>query len=103
LKSKYPILAPDRRRVLLEIKEDLHSFNQFKDIIHNTNVPVWKLDCTNVFRNLNNSVLDYNSRRLSSNPLRSTQNKVRLIQDRDYQYQFIFKGLFLNDGESRRF
>ena len=101
-KAKYPILAPDSRRVLLEIKEDTHTFNQFKDILQTNQVPMWKLDCANVLKELNNSVLDYNSRKMTNNPIRSNQNTVRLIQDVEHKYQFIFKGLFLNDGQSRR-
>lgn len=98
----FPIIAGSKRRVSLSIKENYHSFNQFKDIVANKGIPLWENDCANVDKKINNLALDFGTPRPSVDYIRSMQNKVRLIQDKEYAYQFIFKGTILNDGISRR-
>jgi hypothetical protein len=101
LKAKYPILENNFSRVSLTKKENYHSFNQFKDRVYHKNIPVWVYSCNNIIKELNQVAFSYNSR-LNYNPIRSLQNKVRLIQDTEFKYKYIFKGTYINDNESRR-
>lgn len=102
LTSKFPILAADKRRIILTIKENFHSFNQFRDIVTNNSIPLWNSECGNVNKNLNLLALNSNLRTQAIAYIRSLQNKIRLIQDKEYAYQYIFKGTIINDtGTSR--
>lgn len=102
LNSKYPIFTPINSEVLLTIKEDYHSFNQFKNVVFHDNVPLWLKKCDNYFEDLNLDALRIDSTAVKTSYIIGDQIKVRLIQDKDTKHQFIFKGVLINDIERRR-
>lgn len=97
LQSKLPKFNIDSTDVFLSIKEDFHSFNQFKNIVRHDNIPLFKNKLGSYFKELNQDALDTYQKRMIINYLIGNQIKVRLIQDEDDSHQYIFKGSYIND------
>lgn len=98
---KYPINRFNSTDILLNIKENYHSFNQFRDKVINMESLIWILNCNNAKNELNLSNIDYRNNLSELKLIRDFQNKVRLIQDKN-DYHYIFKGLLIDNGTSKR-
>lgn len=103
LESRYPIKHVNKTDIKLNIKEGLHSFNQFRDIAKFKNIPLWKRICDSYFEEINADALDNTSKNVSLNTIIGNQVRLRLIQDKEDKYQFIFKGSHINDLIKKRF
>lgn len=101
-KSQYPIKKINKWEIPLGIKENIHSFNLFKDIVKSVKVPIWLYKPNNAIKNLNTVNHNYLDDRLNLASIRSLKNKVRLTQDKEYAFKFIFKGTLINDIKSNR-
>lgn len=94
LENKYPILARSSSDILLTKKEGFHKFNQFRNIVRHPDIPIWKRVNNGYFEELNPDALNGLG---PTDTLVGDQVKVRLIQDKEDKYQFIFKGTYIND------
>jgi hypothetical protein len=81
--------------------EELHSFNKFEDL-GKPNIPLWLNDSDNVNKQLNISGFSYSDINQNIKLIRSNQIKVRLINDIETKYQYIYKGMYLNTDKSNR-
>lgn len=97
----YPIKLNDKRKILLNLKEETHSFNMFEDL-SKPNIPLWLNDSDNVDKQLNISAFSYLDNNQSIKHIRSNQVKIRLINDIETKYQYIYKGMYLNTNKSDR-
>jgi hypothetical protein len=103
-KLSYPIKEIDKTKIELKIKENVHNFNQFKNLIKEDyqRLPQWLLDVNNVNKQLNIQAFNYGNIKINNDYIRSNELKVRLINDKYSNFKFIFKGLINNDGTSIR-
>ena len=97
----YPIKLDDRRKIEIHRKEELHSFNQFEDLAK-PNIPIWLNNTNNVDKELNISGFSYRDLNIDIKKIRSNQTKIRLINDIETKYQYIYKGMFLTTNKSNR-
>lgn len=97
----YPIKLNDRRKILINHKEELHSFNQFEDLAK-PETPIWLNNSNNVDKELNISAFSYKDTNIGIKKIRSNQTKIRLINDIETKYQYIYKGLFTKTSKSNR-
>jgi hypothetical protein len=102
LKSQYPIKDLDGTRAVLTMKENYHSFNQFKDLVFNKQIPIWLNLCSNIDKELNHVAFNYVNTKMAIRHIQGLQAKIRLIQDIEHKYQFIFKGVIVNENPSTR-
>jgi hypothetical protein len=103
-KLALPIKLADRRIIEVKIKEHLHSFNQFRNIVKKdyVKVPQWLNEANNVNKQLNVQSLDYMNNKINNDYIRNGSLKVRLINDKYSNYKLIFKGILTNGTTSRR-
>jgi hypothetical protein len=103
-KISLPIKQANKTLVEVSLKENLHSINQFKNIIKEDylKIPVWLYDANNVNKQLNIQAIDYNNLKVSNDYIRSGGVKVRLINNKYSNYKLIFKGLVTNGTRSNR-
>jgi len=97
----YPIKLNDRRKILINHKEELHSFNQFEDLAK-PETPIWLNNCNNVDKELNISAFSYKDSNVGIKKIRSNQTKIRLINDIETKYQYIYKGIITKTSKSNR-
>jgi hypothetical protein len=96
-RTKYPKVESDHIEVLYSHREQKFTFNHFWDTVNWTsnNQPIfvtdWDLikDSYFVDKVLNSKAIVYQVRQGRQMPLRSTQCRVRLIQDKYSRYRFI--------------
>ena len=100
---QYPIIYPDRTEIEEVMKEQSHSFNQFKNRIKAdyTHLPHWVNDSNNVDKKLNLQAFTF-ADKLSNDYIRDSNIKTRLIQDIESRYKIIFKGTILDLDPSIR-
>jgi len=103
-KVQMPIKLVDRSIIEIKIKEQLHSFNQFRNIVKKdfVKIPHWLNDANNVNKQLNIQSLDYMNTKINNDYMRNQALKVRLINDKYSNYKLIFKGILTNGTTSRR-
>lgn len=103
-KLQLPVKMADKRIIELKIKEKLHSFNQFKNIVKEdyVRVPAWLYEANNVNKQLNLQALDYLRNKINNDYIRNGELKVRLINDKHSNYKMIFKGILTNGTRSIR-
>ena len=102
MKSQLPLKKETSTDIELSIKEGIHTFNQFKNIIKYTNIPLFKRVCNTFFEELNTDAIDRKRNLVEYSPIFGDQIKLRLIQDKESKYQYIFKGSFINNFVQKR-
>ena len=102
LKSQLPKKKEFSTEIELSIKEGIHTFNQFTNIIKYTNIPLFRRVCNSYFEELNIDAITRKRNLMETSPIFGDQIKLRLIQDKESKYQYIFKGSFVNNFVQRR-
>jgi hypothetical protein len=90
--GKYPKRVTDGYEVVTTNSENMWRFNDFFDVGRNqlNNVPLFNYDCNNVNKQLNPKALNYDVADFDRALLRQRMCKIRLINDVESQYKFIF-------------
>lgn len=89
LLSKFPILTGNSTKISVTNKENIFSFNQFKNI--KTNDPIFFKDRNNVYSYLNSNAHNNSFPINNFDPITSNVNYIKLINDNKSQYQLNFK------------
>jgi len=96
-RTRYPRIQPDHIEVLYSHREQKFTFNNFWDTVNWTsnNQPIFVTDwdlLQNTYytdKVLNPKAIIYQARQGRQMPLKSTQCRVRLIQDQYFRYRFL--------------
>lgn len=91
----YPIVNAKSTTIRVTNSDGIWRFNQFYDIVQSrsNNIPIWSNQCSNSMKSLNNLAFDYQMPDLNKRRIRGEYIKVRLINDVESNYKFIFKFL----------
>lgn len=90
--ENYPKRTTSGYEILTTNNENIWSFNQFWDVTKNqqNNIPLFNYDCNNVNKQLNAKAIDYDKTDFDRARIRQRICKVRLIQDIESRYKYIF-------------
>lgn len=102
--AEYPKRTADGYAILISNSENTWQFNDFYDVAasQRNNVPLFNYDCNNVNKQLNYKALDYAKPDVVRESLRHRVCKVRLINDKESRYKFIFNYAQINQKQSFR-
>lgn len=102
--GKYPRLTTEGFEILTTNSENLWNFNQFWDVVRSqtNNMPIFNYDCNNVNKQLNPKALNYQKNDFDRALLRQRMCRVRLIQDIESNYKYIFNYSIQNQQQSFR-
>jgi hypothetical protein len=87
LNKNYPILEPEITKVLQSKKENIFSFNQFKNRKSN-NESNFLQEKNGVIKHVNQRTIGIN---YNYNPITGKANTIKLIQDKYSNYKLVFK------------
>lgn len=90
-KIEYPKHNATNTEILQTEKNGRWRFNTFYNRIRNeeSGLPIWKNDCNQIDKWLDNRLLDYSTRR--KDRLRGDNYLLRLVQDQESRYHYIFR------------
>lgn len=89
---EYPKRIETGYEILTTNSENKWSFNDFFDVSKNqlNNIPLFNYDCNNVNKKLNNLALDYDKPDHERQGIRGRNCRIRLINDKESNYKYIF-------------
>lgn len=104
LQSKYPQRTQDGINILVTNSEDAWRINDFFDVSINqlNNIPLFTYDCNNVNKQLNLKAVNYDKVDIAKQPIRNRVAKIRLVNDIESNYNFIFNFAQVNQNQSYR-
>jgi len=81
--STYPKYNTDSKDITFTKSNSFYQINTFWDMVKSVKSPIWTKSCENIsiYKELNQSNLDYSKRSFKKAPLRSKELKLRLILD----------------------
>lgn len=102
--GRYPEITPNSIKIDITNSNNTWNFNQFYDNVNSqiSNVPIWLNDCANVNRRLNPKAFDFYSGEDNNALIKGQQTQIRLINDKESNYKFIFKFNITNQNQSIR-
>lgn len=86
LASTYPVYNTDSKTVTFTKSGSFYQINTFWDMVVDTKKPIWISSCESlsIFKELNQSNMDYGKRSRKKSPFRSKELKIRyILDDRD--------------------
>lgn len=91
----YPIVNAKSTTIRVTNADGIWRFNQFYDLVksRDNNIPIWKNNCANSEKLLNDYALDYQMPDLDKKRIRGEWVKVKLTNDIHSNYKMIFKWL----------
>lgn len=101
---KYPNRVHNGYEILTSNSENIWRFNDFWDVGSSqlNNLPLLNLHCNNVDKTLNNIALNYDKPDFDRQLLRQRMCKIRLINDIESNYHYIFAFAQINQKQSFR-
>ena len=102
--GQYPFVHDDKIEIEITNSQNNWNFNQFTDtaIAQTNNIPLFINNFANSNKTLNNRALDYYKGEFNRNRIRSEYAKVRLTNDKESRFKFIFNWLVNNQTPSTR-
>lgn len=102
--QQYPIQNVDSTSIRVTNSDGIWRINTFYDIVSNrlNNMPIWTNNCANTEKQLNQKALDYQTPDLNKRRIRGEYSRVRLTNDKESNYKFIFKWLVNNTVKTYR-
>jgi hypothetical protein len=90
--ADYPKRIQDGYEVLTSNSENLWRFNDFWDVAKSqqNNLPIFNYDCNNVNKTLNDKAINYDKDEFEKSRMRQRVCRIRLIQDVESNYKYIF-------------
>ena len=88
LNKNYPILEPEITKVIQSKKENIFSFNQFKNRKNNIKESNFLQEKNGVIKHVNLKTIGIN---YNYSPITGKTNTIKLIQDKYSQYKLVFK------------
>jgi hypothetical protein len=100
----YPRRIEDGYEVLTTNSENMWRFNDFADyaVSQLNNIPLFNYDCNNVNKQLNPKALNYDKLDFDRAPIRQRMCRVRLINDLESNYKYIFAVAQITQRQSFR-
>ena len=99
---KYPIKDHNHTRILLFKNESEFNFNQFEDLAIDNNLPRFINFCNGTNKLINLKAINYSKLFVDNNYIRGNKTHIRLINDENNKYRFVYKGLITNNEISTR-
>lgn len=79
--NTFPKYNVDSKEILFTKSDNFYQYNTFWGMIKNKKQPIWMTSCTSLFKELNQSNMDYSKRSFHKEPLRAKDLKIRHILD----------------------
>lgn len=81
--GKYPVYNTDSKTIIYTKSNSFYQINTFWDMVVDTKQPIWNKSCESlsIFKQLNQSNMDYGKRSRKKSPIRSKELKIRLVLD----------------------
>jgi hypothetical protein len=100
----YPKRVEDGYEILVTNSENIWRFNDFWDATRSqiNNLPIFKYDCNNVNKKLNPQAINYDKPDFERQGIRNRMCRVRLINDAESNYKFVFNFGVINQRQSIR-
>lgn len=102
LVGSLPKVVGNKYQINISNVENNWKFNEFFDSVKSqlNNTPIWKYDCNNVNKNLNQHAFNYSINDYDKALIRGKNCSIRLINDKftNYKFMFIFSGFNQNNS-----
>jgi len=89
--SKYPVYNTDSKEILFTKSNSFYNFNTFWALQKNSQQPMWLKSCESlsIYKELNNSNMNYSKRSFNKAPLMAKDTRIRLINNTKDSLKFV--------------